>query len=74
MAVNATPISARLQLRLNTGLDEDFNPIYRTRTFSNIKTSAGNEDLFALAQEIGGLQIHPLEAVRRVDEYELEEQ
>ncbi len=72
MAVNAIPLTARLQLRLNTGLDANFNPIYRTRTFSNIKTSADNENLFALAEEIGGLQLHTLDAVRRVDEYELE--
>ncbi len=74
MAVNAVPISARLQLRLNTGLDEDLNPIYRTRSYSNVKPGADNEDLFELAHEIGGLQVHTLEAVRRVDEVELEEE
>jgi hypothetical protein len=74
MAVNAIPLTARLQMRLNTGLDDNFNPIYRTRTFSNIKTSADNEDLFELAEEIGSLQLHTLDAVRRVDEYELEEE
>ena len=74
MAVSAIPLTARLQLRLNTGLDESFNPISRTRTFSNIKTSADNEDLFELAEEISNLQLHTLDAVRRVDEYELEEE
>jgi hypothetical protein len=72
MAVNVIPVSARLQLRLNTGLDENFNPVYRTRSFSNVKPAAGNEDLFELAQAIGGLQTHNLEAVRRLDEVELE--
>ncbi len=74
MAVTAIPLTARLQLRLNTGLDENFNPVYRTRSYSNVKTSADNEDLFALAGEIAGLQEHTLDAVRRVDEYELEEE
>jgi hypothetical protein len=74
MAVSAIPLTARLQLRLNTGLDDNFNPIYRTRTFSNVKTAADNEDLFELAEEIGSLQLHTLDAVRRVDEYELEEE
>jgi hypothetical protein len=55
-------------------LDDNFNPIYRTRSFSNVKTNADNEDLFELAEEIGSLQLHTLEAVRRVDEYELEEE
>lgn len=74
MAVTAIPLTARLQLRLNTGLDENFNPVYRTRSYSNVKTSADNEDLFELAGEIAGLQEHTLDAVRRVDEYELEEE
>ena len=42
MAVTVKPLVTRLQLRLNTGLDEDFNPIYRTRSYSNIKTDADN--------------------------------
>lgn len=73
MAINVIPVSARLQLRLNTGLDENLNTVYRTRSFSNIKTAADNEDLFELAQEIGLLQVHTLDAVRRVNEVELEE-
>jgi len=74
MAVNVIPVSARLQLRLNTGLDENLNPVYRTRSFSNVKPAADNEDLFELAQEIGDLQVHTMETVRRVDEVELEEE
>ncbi len=73
MAVNINPIATRLQLRLNTGLDENFNPIYRTRSFSGVKPAAGNEDLFALAQELESLQVHTLNSVRRMDEVELEE-
>ena len=73
MPVNTIPLSSRLQLRLNTGLDENLNPLYRTRSFSNVKTGAGNEDLLELAQELGTLQVHALEAVRRVDEVELEQ-
>ena len=74
MAVTAIPVISRLQLRLNVGEDENFNPLYRTRSFANVKTDADNEDLFALASEISSLQIHPLNTVRRVDEYELEDE
>ncbi len=70
--MNVIPISARLQLRLNTGLDENMNPVFRTRSYSNVKPGAGNTDLFELAQELGSLQVHTLDAVRRVDEVELE--
>ena len=72
MPVTVVPINARLQMRLNTGLDENSNPIYRTRSYSNVKTGADNTALFELAQELGTLQVHTLEAVRRVDEVELE--
>ena len=71
MTVDVTPISARLQLRLNTGLDENLNPVYRTRSYSNVKPVADNGDLFELAQQIGLLQVHTLDTVRRVDEAEL---
>ena len=73
MAVTVTPLATRLQLQLNVGMDEEFNPIYRTRSFSNVKSDANNSDLMGLAQELGALQVHTLYAVRRVDEVELEE-
>jgi hypothetical protein len=74
MPVSAYPFVSRLQLRLHTGMDENMNPVFRTRSFSNIKTDASNEDIYELAQELGNLQVHPLDAVRRVDEYELDEE
>ncbi len=73
MPVNIKPLSTRLQLRLNTGLDANFNPVYRTRSYSNVKPDADNGELFDLALELGGLQVHTVNAVRRVDEVELEE-
>lgn len=73
MSVNSIPIGTRLTLRLNAGLDENFNPIYRNRSWQNIKPSADNEDLFELAGQIGSIQAHTLEAVRRSDDSELEE-
>lgn len=73
MPVDVIPVSARLQLRLNTGLDENLDPVFRTRSFSNVKPGADNASLFELAQEIGSLQVHAVDSVRRVDEVELEE-
>jgi hypothetical protein len=73
MAVAAIPVGTRLTLRLNTGLDEDFKPIIRNRSWRNVKANATNANVFELGQEMSLLQIHTLEAVRRVDENELEE-
>lgn len=67
MAVAAIPIGTQLILRLNTGLDEDMKTIYRNRTYSNVKPTATNVNLFELAEEIAYLQIHTMEQVRRSD-------
>jgi len=48
MAFSKVFLSKNLQLKLNTGLDENFNPIYKTRTWANVKANATDEDLFEL--------------------------
>ncbi len=73
MAVTAIPVGTRLTLRLNIGLDENLNPVYRSRSWSNVKPTASHAHLYTLAQEIGSLQVHTLLAIRRSDETELEE-
>ncbi len=72
MAVTAIPVGTRLALRLNTGLDENLNPVYRVRSFNNIKPTATHANLFTVAQEMNLLQVHGLETIRRLDENELE--
>ena len=37
MAVERTPEVSRLQLQLQTGIDEDNKPIVKNRSFSNVK-------------------------------------
>ncbi|MGI6614471.1 MAG: DUF1659 domain-containing protein [Dethiobacteria bacterium] len=74
MAVTVNPLSSRLQLQLMTGSTPEGKPILRTRSFSNIKTDADNEDLLLTGQELAGLQQHQLEAIKRVDEVELLEE
>ena len=73
MPVDVIPVGSRLQLRLQTGYDENGDPILRTRSFSRIKPDADNDDLFDVAQEFIGLQQNEVQAVRRVDEVEMEE-
>ena len=73
MPVEVTPVGSRLQLRLQTGYDEEGDPILRTRSYSRVKPDADNDALFAVAQEFIGLQQNEVQAVRRVDEVEMEE-
>lgn len=74
MAITVTPLVSRLQLALVVGTTAEGSPIFRTRSFSNIKADADNEALFLTGQELAALQQHPLEAIKRVDEVELEEE
>lgn len=72
MAVSAVFLAKRLELRLNTGLDEDFSPIMKTRSWAGVKSTATDADLHALAGEIGSLQLHTVDAIRTVTNHELE--
>ena len=64
---------SRVQLRLQIGTDDNGNPIYRTRTYSNIKEDRSDEDVFEIANTLGGLQEHPINNIIRVDQAELVE-
>lgn len=72
MSVVVIPLGTRMTLRLNTGLDENLNPVYQNRSWHNVKPTATHANLMELGQEIATLQVHTLDAVRRVDENELE--
>lgn len=74
MPVIATPVDSSLQLILQTGVDENNQPILRTKSFARVKTSALDQDLMDVAKELAGLQIHPVSSVRRVVETELTEE
>ena len=73
MPVNAIPTQTRLIMRLNTGFDENLNPLFRNRSFSNVKPSASNVHLYDLAAAMGTLQVHALSSISRADTAELEE-
>lgn len=72
MAITVIPVRTQLQLKLQVGLDDQGNPKIGTRSYSNLKTDADNEQLYQLGQILAGLQEHRLEVIRRVDEVELE--
>lgn len=73
MPINSIPTQTRLILRLNTGFDEDLNPLFRNRSFSNVKPSASNAHLHEIAAAMGILQVHTLSTISRADTAELEE-
>ncbi|HZK35125.1 MAG TPA: DUF1659 domain-containing protein [Bacillota bacterium] len=73
MALEVNPLSSRLQLQLDYGVNEDGRPITRTKSYSNIKPEADNESVYNTAQALAGLQSRTLIVVRRIEQSELVE-
>jgi len=73
MAIEITHLSTRLQCRFNQGLDGDFDPIYGTRSWSNIKDTVSDANLHALGTHFGILCDWTLNSVRKSELNELEE-
>ncbi len=68
MAVIANPLGSRLQLRLLVGQDDKGNPIYRTRSYSNVKPAASDQAVYNVGYALADLQEHELDALRRTNE------
>lgn len=73
MAVNKVPASSVLRLETQTGVDEGGNPVFRTKSLSNAKPAAADQDLFDVAASLAGLQEYTLTGISRVDSAELVE-
>ncbi len=67
MAVNKVPAGTILRLKLQVGVDEQGNPVYRNRNMRYVKFEAVEQDLFDVAQSLAGLQEYTLAAVQRED-------
>lgn len=74
MAVVKVPQNSRLTVKVQTGVSAAGNPVYRQRTFNNIKPGASDSDVYAIGQALAGLQIHALKSVSRVDDATLANQ
>lgn len=74
MAVSSVPLSTVLRLQLQTGVDQDGDPVFRNKSINNVKTQVDGEELLAVAQALVELQEHPLVTVLRIDSARLEEE
>ncbi|MBU5465351.1 DUF1659 domain-containing protein [Virgibacillus sp. MSJ-26] len=64
--------SSSLRLVFYTGDDlETGDPIYKAKSFNNVKENATAEQLFEIAQGIASLQQHELHTVERRDNSEI---
>lgn len=74
MAVIREVVDSRLVLIVQTGLNDNGQPILRNRTFSRLKPEAPDADVYDIAVVLGSLQAHAINAIHRVDNGELIEQ
>jgi hypothetical protein len=56
-----------LRLVFDMGVDENGKAISKNKNFSNIKTTATTDGLFAVAQGLVSLQQYPIVAIERND-------
>lgn len=67
MPVSKVSLDSRLQVRYQTGLNDDGEPVYSTRNLGSVKAESLDESLWIAAATITGLQQLPVAEVRRVD-------
>jgi hypothetical protein len=68
---NALLLGTKLRLVFEAGMDEKGNPIYKAKTFSNVKKEATVDQLFQAAQAISVLCKDTLNQVERNDSTEI---
>lgn len=66
MAVVVTPVQSVLRLIVQTGTDANGNPVYRTRSYSNVKPLMAEQDVFDVGAALAGLQKNSLHAIQQV--------
>lgn len=72
MAVVATPTSSELILVMDNGVGVSGQPLTIARRYGNMKPAAVNEDVYAVATSLSGLQDKTMMMVQRRDMIELE--
>ena len=71
MAVVANQADSKMKLVLNAGVDVNNKDIIKNKTFSNVKSTVTNENLYNLGIALSGLQSYALTNVVRYEEYQL---
>lgn len=68
MAVVVTNNPSGLRIKLNLGVDDSTGKtIVKSKTYSNIKPDAADQDLFDVGDALASLQKHSLVEIARID-------
>ncbi|MEQ6377965.1 DUF1659 domain-containing protein [Bacillaceae bacterium S4-13-58] len=59
--------NSRLQLTFENGVNEKGDVVFKSKAFNQVKTTASNDGLYAVANALAPLQQLPLHAIERQD-------
>lgn len=62
---------SKLRLTYETGLDGKGQPIFKSKTYSNVVETATADQLHQVGQALGSLSNYPLSDIERNDSFEL---
>ena len=68
MAVNKMPQGTRMVITVQIGMSASNQPAYRQRSYKNVKASAVDSDVYAIAEAFASLQKYPVASISRFDE------
>ena len=71
MAVVSTKVASALKLTMKVGVDESGKDKFVTKTLSNLKVTAVDEDIFAIGEAISNIKTYPLFGLDIEDQYSL---
>jgi len=71
MAVVSTKVASALKLTMKVGVDTSGKDKFATKTLSNLKVTAVDEDIFAVGEAISNIKAYPLFGIDREDQYSL---
>ncbi|PLR75202.1 hypothetical protein CU633_22350 [Bacillus sp. V3-13] len=64
-------MESRLRLVFETGVNEKGEPVFKTKTYSNVKKEATPDQLHQTALALAGLCADPLSSVERSDSVDI---
>ncbi|HLU23165.1 DUF1659 domain-containing protein [Lederbergia graminis] len=70
---NAVLKASRLRLIFDYGFDEDNKPVYKSKTYNNIRQEADADQLYQAAQAIGSLKAEAIWEIERNDTLNIDE-
>ena len=71
MAIVSTKVASALKLTMKTGVDINGKDKLVTKTLSNLKVTATDEDIFAIGEAISNIKTYPLVGLSKEDQFSL---